>query len=149
MSKSVEDIVDFYLRKRIAENSASVVLVPTSLRIPEKLKADIDVLAHFLGVSKNSLMSDLLAASVEQGLQVLRQAEIRVESYGVAGHIPSASVDEARQSSFDAIEAAATPLYSIEADFYAAIETLNAPNQEELTQQLHLLAVQSSLEKKS
>ena len=149
MSKSVENIVDFYLRKRITENSAAVVLIPTSLRIPEKLKADIDVLAHFLGVSKNSLMSDLLEVAVEQGLQALRQSEIRVESYGVAGHIPSASVDEARQSSFDATKTGTTPLYSIEADFRDAIETMTASSQDELTQQLHLLSVKLSPEKKS
>lgn len=139
MSKSIEDIVDFYLRKRIAENSAPVVLVPTSLRIPEKLKVDIDILAHFLGVSKNSLMSDLLAASVEQGLQVLRQSQIHVESYGVAGHIPSSSVDEARQAAFKDLENGRTPLFSIESDFRSSLEHLNAPTEVELIQQLSSL----------
>jgi len=80
--------------------------VTTSLRMPEDLRFKLDLLAWYLGTSRQSLMNTIISDGVAEGLQAFRDVDFR-QGERQGGRL--FSVDEALKEGLEALRQGETP----------------------------------------
>lgn len=87
---------------------SSFPTVTTSLRMPEDLRFKLDLLAWYLGTSRQALLMTVIGDAVSEGLQAFRDVDFR-QGEGMSGHL--FSVDEAIKEGLQALRQGETPQF--------------------------------------
>lgn len=67
----VYDVVDYRMRQYVEalESNSELGTSQITIRVPNDLKARLDVLTEFLNMTRNAVIIDLLSASVESAIE--------------------------------------------------------------------------------
>lgn len=76
MSDDVNGLVDYYLKRIVDEHDDDDDdIVPMTMRIPSYLKIQLEVVAEFLGLSRNALCTEFLEFAADQAMKRIDSPE--------------------------------------------------------------------------
>jgi len=69
MKTTVNDVIDFKMKSRLAETDAKEATTQLTVRVPESLKVKLDVISDFIGGTRNSLLVELLEVACDEAIE--------------------------------------------------------------------------------
>lgn len=102
-----ERIKELFEQSEPASRGPAFPTVTTSLRMPEDLRFKLDLLAWYLGTSRQALLMTILQDAVSEGLQAFRDVSFRQGGDGCDERM--FSVDDALEEGLKALREGKSP----------------------------------------